>query len=173
MMIRTMKVHASLTVVLTLVVVLTGGCTPASSDSPEPASNGVAAEQESAESGAETDVSGMPEDFPSDVPVHPGTVTAYEPMQVTDSTTVYQLSVESNATFDKVTEWYQNSLPAGWSVGYFEDLDGEGTEAKIALDGGSYTPADPGGVGGGVLVGVDTLDETTLIVTTVTVMETP
>jgi hypothetical protein len=115
----------------------------------------------------------MPTGFPSDVPVHPGTVVAYDPIQVTDTTTVHQLSVETAASFEDVTGWYQTALPAGWSVGYFEDVDDEGAEAKIALDGGDYTPADPDGVGGGVLVGVQAYESTTLIVTTVTVMGSP
>jgi hypothetical protein len=120
-----------------------------------------------------TEVVGMPAEFPSDVPVHPGTVTEYDPIEVTENSTVHQLYVESQASFDDVVAWYQDSLPAGWSVGYFEDVDDEGIEAKIALDGGDYTPADPEGVGGGVLVGVFANDDATLIVTTVTVMGAP
>jgi hypothetical protein len=122
---------------------------------------------------AETEVVGMPAEFPADVPVHPGTVTEYDPIGVTESSTVHQLYVESKASFDDVVAWYRNDLPAGWSVGYFESEDNQGMEAKIALDGGDYTPADPEGVGGGVLVGVFANDDATLIVTTVTVMGTP
>jgi hypothetical protein len=115
---------------------------------------------------AETEVSGMPAEFPADVPVHPGTVTAYEKTEVTESTTVHQLTVESVASFDDVIAWYETQLPAGWSVGFFET---EGGEAKIALNGGSYAPANPDGRGGGVLIGVFEGDKTR-IVTTVTVM---
>jgi hypothetical protein len=122
---------------------------------------------------AETEVIGMPAGFPSDVPVHPGKVVAYDPIQVTDTTTVHQLSVETAASFDDVATWYQTALPAGWSAGYFENVGEQGVEAKIALDGGGYTPADPDGVGGGVLVGVQAYESTTLIVTTVTVMGSP
>lgn len=125
------------------------------------------------ETPTETEVVGMPAEFPADVPVHPGTVTEYDPMDVTETSTVHQLYVESQASFDDVVAWYQNSLPSGWSVGYFESEDNQGMEAKIALDGGDYTPADPEGMGGGVLVGVFDIDDVTLIVTTVTVMEAP
>ena len=62
-----------------------------------------------------TEVSGMPVGFPADVPVHPGTVTSYEPTQVTDTAMVHQLMVESQAPFDEVTKWYRTSLPAGWT----------------------------------------------------------
>lgn len=126
-----------------------------------------------AQSAAETEVLGMPAEFPADIPVHPGTVTSYEPTQVTDTTVVHQLYVESRASFAEVVQWYQTSLPADWSVGYFEDVDNEGDEAKIALDGPGYTDADPEGVGGGVLVGVFANDDATLIVTTVAIMESP
>ncbi|MDF1543423.1 MAG: hypothetical protein P1P71_09960 [Anaerosomatales bacterium] len=125
------------------------------------------------ETPAETEVVGMPAGFPADVPVHPGTVTEYDPIAVTDTSTVHQLYVESQSSFDDVVAWYQTSLPSGWSVGYFESEDNQGMEAKIALDGGDYTPVDPEGVGGGVLVGVFENDDATLIVTTVTVMEAP
>ena len=54
---------------------------------------------------AETEVIGMPDGFPSDVPVHPGTVTAYDPMQVTETITVHQLTVESVASFEDVIAW--------------------------------------------------------------------
>lgn len=67
----------------------------------------------------------------------------------------------------------QTSLPPGWSVGYFEDVDNGGAEAKIALDGGDYTPASPDGMGGGVLVGVFVNDDATLIVTTVSTITAP
>jgi hypothetical protein len=122
------------------------------------------------EAQAETEVSGMPAEFPSDVPVHPGTVTGYDPMEVTESTTVHQLKVESAASFDDVIAWYNTQLPLGWSVGFLEE-DGESgsREAKIALNGGTYTPASPDGLGGGVIIGVFEGD-TTRIVTTVTVM---
>lgn len=122
---------------------------------------------------AETEVIGMPAEFPADVPVHPGTVTEYDPIGVTDFSTIHQLYVESQASFEGVVAWYQNELPSGWSVGYFESRDRQGMEAKIALDGGDYPPADPEGVGGGVLVGVFDNDDATLIVTTVNVMTTP
>ncbi len=130
-------------------------------------------ENESADTGTaqvETEVSGRPAEFPNDVPVHPGTVTAYDPMAVTESTTVHQLTVESAASFDDVIAWYETELPAGWSVGFLEQ-DGESgsREGKVALNGGSYTPASPEGLGGGVIIGVFEGD-TTQIVTTVTVM---
>lgn len=118
---------------------------------------------------AETEVSGMPAEFPSDVPVHPGTVAGYEPMKVTESTTVHQLTVESTASFDDVMEWYETQLPAGWSVGFLEEDGDGGQEGKIALNGGSYAPASADGLGGGVIVGVFEGDRTR-IVTTVTVM---
>jgi len=97
---------------------------------------------------AETEVVGLPAEFPADVPVHPGTVTNYEAIEVTESTTVYQLTVKTTAAIDNVIEWYQNELPSGWSVGFFEK---EGREGKIALNGGGYTPADPNGRGGALL----------------------
>jgi hypothetical protein len=115
---------------------------------------------------AETGVSGMPAEFPADVPVHPGTVTAYNPMKVTDTTTVHQLTVQTTASFDDVIAWYKSQLPSGWSVGYLEAEDGQGW---IALNGGSYAPANPDRKGGGVLVGVSTGDKTEIVVT-VTVM---
>jgi hypothetical protein len=118
------------------------------------------------EAQVETEVTGMPADFPSDIPVHPGTVTAYEKIDVTESMTVYQLTVNTRASLDDVMEWYQTQLPAGWSVGFSEK---DGDEAKIALNGGDYAPADPDGGGGGVIVGVFAGD-TTEIVTTATVM---
>jgi len=119
---------------------------------------------------AETEVSKMPAGFPSDVPVHPGTVTAYDPIKVTASTTVHQLTVESAASFDDVIAWYKTQLPAGWSVGFLKQ-DGESgsREGKISLTGGSYTPADPDGQGGGVIIGILEGD-TTKVVTTVTEM---
>jgi hypothetical protein len=118
----------------------------------------------------ETGVSGMPDGFPADVPVHPGTVTAYDPMEVTESTTVHQLTVESAASFDDVIAWYKTQLPAGWSVGFLETEGDSGSrEGKIALNGGSYTPASADGLGGGVLIGVLEGDKTE-IVCTVTVM---
>ena len=122
------------------------------------------------ETQAETEVSGMPAGFPSDVPVHPGTVTAYDPMEVTETTTVHQLTVESVASFDDVLAWYETRLPAGWSVGFLEKSGDSGSrEGKIALNGGSYTPASPDGNGGGVLIGVFEGDKTEIVVT-VTVM---
>ncbi len=112
----------------------------------------------------------MPAGFPSDVPVHPGTVTAYDPMVVTESTTVHQLTVESVASFDDVIAWYKTQLPAGWTVGFVATEGESGSrESKIALNGGNYAPASPDGMGGGVLVGVFEGD-TTSIVSTVTVM---
>jgi hypothetical protein len=111
---------------------------------------------------AETEVSGMPAEFPADVPVHPGTVTVYDPMKVTDSTTVHQLTVETTASLDDVVEWYKTKLPEGWSVGFAETKDGE---AKIALNGGDYTPAKADTKGGGVLVGVSSGDKTIIVVT--------
>jgi hypothetical protein len=104
---------------------------------------------------AETAVSGMPAEFPSDVPVHPGTVTAYDPMEVTESTTVHQLTVESAASFDDVIAWYKTQLPAGWSVGFLKESGESGSrEGKIALNGGSYAPANPDRLGGGLIIGV-------------------
>ena len=126
----------------------------------------------STEGGApvETEVIGMPDGFPSDVPVHPGTVTAYDPMEVTETTTVHQLTVESAASFDDVVAWYETQLPAGWSVGFLEkDGDKGSREGKIALNGGAYAPASPEGMGGGVIIGVFEGGKTQ-IVTTVTVM---
>jgi len=155
-------------------VVTLSGCGASQAESPDsdgPASGTPAESADEASEPAETEVVGMPDGFPSDVPVHPGTVVEYDPMEVTDTTTVHQLKVESSASFDDVIKWYETSLPAGWSVGYLEDVDGEGIEAKIALDGGDYAPASPEGMGGGVLVGVDAGGEKTLIVTTVTVVE--
>jgi hypothetical protein len=115
---------------------------------------------------AQTEVSGLPADFPADVPLHPGTVTDYQKTEVTASATVYQLTIETTASLDDVVAWYQTQLPAGWSVGYSEAGDGE---AKVALTGGSYTPASPDGLGGGVIIGVLAGDKTQ-VVTTVTVM---
>lgn len=114
----------------------------------------------------ETEVAGLPAEFPGDVPVHPGTVTNYEAIEVTESTTVYQLTVKTTASLDDVIEWYQNELPSGWSVGFLEK---KGREAKIALNGGDYTPADPNGRGGGVIIGL-LAAEGTEILTTVTVV---
>jgi hypothetical protein len=103
----------------------------------------------------ETEVSGMPAEFPSDIPVHPGTVTAYDPMEVTESTTVHQLTVESVASFDDVIAWYKTQLPAGWSVGFLKESGESGSrEGKIALNGGSYAPANPDRLGGGLIIGV-------------------
>jgi hypothetical protein len=119
-----------------------------------------------AEEPAETEVAGMPAEFPTDIPVHPGKVTAYEHTKVTNTTTVHQLTVRTASSFDEVVEWYKTKLPAGWSVGFIEVKDGE---AKIALNGGDYAPASPDGRGGGVIIGVlegDTIE----IVTTATVM---
>jgi hypothetical protein len=119
-----------------------------------------------AEEPAETEVAGMPAEFPTDIPVHPGKVTAYEHTKVTDTTTVHQLTVKTASSFDEVIEWYKTKLPAGWSVGFIEVDDGE---AKIALNGGDYAPASPDGRGGGVIIGIlegDTIE----IVTTATVM---
>ncbi len=148
-----------------------GGDDESGLDQPSTAQNeGAETGTAQGESEAETEVSGRPAEFPGDVPVHPGTVTAYDPMAVTESTTVHQLTVESAASFDDVIAWYESELPAGWSVGFMEQ-DGESgsREGKIALDGGSYTPASPEGLGGGVIIGVFEGD-TTQIVTTVTVM---
>jgi hypothetical protein len=176
---RTLVLRNALIFMLALVLVSVTGCGADSGESDTAtgtatSSGDVPAGQEAeTPATAETEVSGMSDGFPADVPVHPGTVTGYEPMQVTDTTTVHQLTVESKASFEDVVDWYQNSLPTGWSVGYFEDIDDEGVEAKIALDGGDYTPASPDGLGGGALVGVQADDGTTLIVTTVTVMGTP
>lgn len=114
----------------------------------------------------ETEVSGMPADFPSDVPVHPGTVTDFVKTEVTKTMIVYQLTVDTSASLDDVIEWYKTKLPSGWSVGYESK---EGDEAKIALNGGDYTPAKADGRGGGVLVGL-AKGAKTRIVTTVTVM---
>ena len=86
--------------------------------------------------------------------------------EVTDTTTVHQLTVRTASSFDEVVEWYKTKLPAGWSVGFIEVDDGE---AKIALNGGDYAPASPDGRGGGVIIGVFEGD-TTEIVTTATVM---
>ncbi len=162
---------AILALMLTLLPACSSGDDQAA-DTAEPAteqSESAAAETEPASEPAETEVTGMPAEFPADVPVHPGTVTIYEPMEVTDSTTVHQLTVESSASFDDVIAWYENELPQGWTVGYLEQDDASGREAKIALNGGNYTPASEDGLGGGVLVGVFEGD-TTQIVTTVTVM---
>jgi len=147
----------------------TGG-TDTDASSQDTATNDSPDEQELP---VETEVAGMPAEFPADVPVHPGKVTEYDLVGVTDFSTIHQLYVESQASFDDVVAWYQNELPPGWSVGYFESRDRQGMEAKIALDGGDYPPADPEGVGGGVLVGVFDNDDATLIVTTVNVMTTP
>jgi hypothetical protein len=46
----------------------------------------------------ETEISGIPVEFPSDAPVHPGVVTAYEATKVTESTTVHQLTVRTTAS---------------------------------------------------------------------------
>lgn len=169
------RCSTALMVSLLLIVSLTA-C--GESDTTEPdtgsSSGDASAEQQADQPGtAETEVVGMPAEFPQDVPVHPGTVTEYDLIGVTDFSTIHQLYVESKASFDDVVEWYQTSLPPGWSVGYFESRDRQGMEAKIALDGGDYPPADPEGVGGGVLVGVFDNDNATLIVTTVNVMTTP
>jgi hypothetical protein len=115
---------------------------------------------------AETELIGRPAGFPSDIPVHPGTVTAYSPMKVTESTTVHQLTVQTAASLADVVKWYKTKLPAGWSVGFSEVGDGE---AKIALTGGSYTPASPDGMGGGVIIGLFQGDKTEITIT-VTVM---
>ena len=133
------------------------GTTSAASDAPTASTEGGAQ--------SETEVIDLPDGFPSDVPVHPGTVTAYDPMEVTETMTVHQLTVESVASFEDVIAWYESELPAGWSVGFLEK---EGGEAKVALNGGSYTPASPDGRGGGVIIGVFEGDKTQ-IVTTVTV----
>jgi len=130
------------------------------------ASESTATTAEEAATEAETEVSGMPGEFPKDVPVHPGTVTAYEPVKATDTTTVHQLTLVTAASMDDVIEWYKTKLPSGWSVGFLEEKDGQ---AKIALNGGSYTPADPDGMGGGVLLGLQEGDKTTIVIT-VTVM---
>jgi len=171
-------VRRSAVLILTILLVASlAACGGSDSDeSDTSASSQDAATTESStdpETPAETEVIGMPAEFPADVPVHPGTVTEYDPMEVTENTTMHQLYVKSQASFDDVVAWYQNDLPSGWSVGYFESRDRQGMEAKIALDGGDYPPADPEGVGGGVLVGVFDNDDATLIVTTVAVMETP
>ncbi|MFU8891228.1 MAG: hypothetical protein ACNA76_06165 [Anaerosomatales bacterium] len=151
-----------------------GGSAADDANTDEPSQDAATTEPAAdSETPAETELVGMPAGFPADVPVHPGTVTEYDPIAVTDTSTVHQLYVESQSSFDDVVAWYQGSLPSGWSVGYFESEDNQGMEAKIALDGGDYTPADPEGVGGGVLVGVFENDDATLIVTTVTVMEAP
>lgn len=115
---------------------------------------------------AETDVIGRPADFPADVPLYPGTVTDYVPMPVTETVTVHQLVLQTTASLDDVIEWYNTKLPSGWSVGFLEK---DGGQAKIALTGGSYTPASPDGLGGGVLVGLEEGDKT-IISVTVTVM---
>ena len=114
----------------------------------------------------ETAVSGMPADFPADIPVHPGTVTAYDKTEVTKSTTVHQLTVKTTASLADVIAWYKTQLPAGWSVGFLEEKDGQ---AKIALNGGSYAPASPEGRGGGVIIGLFEGDGTQ-IVTSATAM---
>lgn len=164
--------------VMVLMLALLPGCAGSGdrTDSDEPvAEQGETAETDSGEAAAEpeTEVTGMPEGFPADVPVHPGNVSLYEPMEVTEDTTVHQLTVESSASFDDVIAWYDNDLPAGWSVGFLEaDDDGSDREGKIALNGGSYTPASEDGLGGGVLIGVFE-GEPTVIVTTVTVMGAP
>lgn len=163
---------------LTLVLAVLPGCS--ASDDQTGSGSATTTQDEPAETDsgqatepAETEVSGMPAEFPADVPVHPGTVTAYDPMAVTDSTTVHQLTVESSASFDDVIAWYESELPAGWSVGFLETEEGSaGLEGKIALNGGSYTPASEDGLGGGVIIGVFEGD-TTQIVTTVTVMGAP
>jgi hypothetical protein len=168
--------RSSLLVMAMLIVLSIAACSGADTTETDfSASSGDTPAEQAADqpATAETEVVGMPAEFPADVPVHPGTVTEYDPMEVTENSTVHQLYVESQASFDDVVAWYQNSLPSGWSVGYFESEDNQGMEAKIALDGGDYTPADPEGVGGGVLVGVFENDDATLIVTTVAVMETP
>jgi hypothetical protein len=163
-----------LAALLTASLVACGGSDTDEGDTGASSQNAATTESSTdPETPAETEVIGMPAEFPADVPVHPGTVTEYDPMEVTENSTVHQLYVESQASFDDVVAWYQNSLPSGWSVGYFESEDNQGMEAKISLDGGDYTPADPEGVGGGVLVGVFDNDNATLIVTTVAVMETP
>ncbi len=131
-------------------------------------SAGTDSTQNGAQTGAqaETEVAGMPAEFPADVPVHPGTVTAYDPMVVTESTTVHQLTVESVASFDNVIEWYKTQLPAGWSVGFLEESgDGGSREGKVALNGGNYAPASSSGLGGGVLIGVFEGDKTEIVVT--------
>jgi hypothetical protein len=115
---------------------------------------------------AETELTGKPADFPSDIPVHPGTVTSYEKTEVTKSDIVHQLTVETTASLDDVVVWYQTKLPIGWSVSFSEVGDGE---AKIALSGGSYAPASPDGLGGGVIIGVFQGDKTEIAIT-VTVM---
>ena len=159
-----------------LLVVSLAGCGESDTAGPDTgSSSGDAPAAQPAEqpATAETEVAGMPAEFPADVPVHPGTVTEYDLIGVTDLSTIHQLYVESKTSFDDVVAWYQTSLPPGWSVGYFESRDRQGMEAKIALDGGDYPPADPEGVGGGVLVGVFDNDDATLIVTTVNVVTTP
>ncbi|MDO8848259.1 MAG: hypothetical protein Q7W51_07745 [Coriobacteriia bacterium] len=166
--------RASVVLIVALALVALPGC---AGDDESGLDQPSATQNESAETGtgqdqaqAETEVSGRPAEFPNDVPVHPGTVTAYDPMAVTESTTVHQLTVESAASFDDVIAWYETELPAGWSVGFLEqDDESGGREGKIALNGGSYTPASPEGLGGGVIIGVFEGD-TTQIVTTVTVM---
>ncbi len=122
----------------------------------------------------ETEVTGLPAEFPADVPVHPGTVVDSTITEITETATSYQISVDSQASYDDVVAWYQTMLPAGWSVGFFEEGDNYagGREAKIALNGGDYTPAGEDGLGGGVLVGVVEGD-VTRIFTTVTDMGTP
>jgi hypothetical protein len=114
----------------------------------------------------ETGVSGMPAEFPSDIPVHPGTVTAYDPMVVTESTTVHQLTVESVASFDEVIAWYKTQLPAGWAVGFLKESGERGSrEGKIALNGGDYAPANADRLGGGLLIGVFERDTTEIVIT--------
>lgn len=154
-------------VILASTVVLGCGGGDDQSDPAEPAATTT---QTDSAAQTETEVTGMPAGFPGDVPVHPGTVTAYDPMEVTESTTVHQLTVESMTSFDDVISWYESQLPEGWSVGFLEQEGEDGSrEGKIALNGGDYAPASPDGRGGGVIVGVFEGD-TTQIVTTVTVM---
>jgi len=160
-------------VILASTVVLGCGGGDDQSDPAEPAATTTQTDSAAQTDGAaqtETEVTGMPAGFPGDVPVHPGTVTAYDPMEVTESTTVHQLTVESMTSFDDVISWYESQLPEGWSVGFLEQEGEDGSrEGKIALNGGDYAPASPDGRGGGVIVGVFEGD-TTQIVTTVTVM---
>lgn len=158
-----------LALMLTMLPACSSGDTTESDTSPATQSESADTSTEEAAKPVETEVTGMPAEFPADVPVHPGTVTAYEPTEVTASTTVHQLTVESSASFDEVVAWYENELPQGWSVGFLEQKDESGREGKIALNGGTYTPASENGLGGGVLVGVFEGDATQ-IVTTVTVM---
>ena len=142
--------------------------TPGSATAPNDAAapNDATTVSTKAPTQAETEVAGMPAEFPADVPVHAGTVTDYEHTKVTDSTSVHQLTVQTKASFAEVVQWYQTQLPADWSVGFIEEDDGV---AKIALNGGDYAPASADGRGGGVIIGVFE-GERTEIVTTVTVM---